>query len=145
MQHTPEPFDASLRLWGLRGDESNPQLLQSAAKLCGLPLASEFLFQRPGVIIADEDATAISVEGRGHAETAEQALQQTEVAFGCLRGEELRGENFTGGIVLHTESREARATTFQPIVRRTIELHQFAFAGGPRTALAMRGGTAFPG
>ena len=74
LQHTPKTFDASFRLWGLRSDEGNSQLLQSAAELRGLPLASEFLFQRPGVVMADEDATAVSVEGRRHTETAEPVL-----------------------------------------------------------------------
>lgn len=66
--------------------------------------------------MADEDATAISVEGRGYTETAQEALQQAEVAFGGFRGEELSGENFTGGIILHAQSREAWAAAFEPVV-----------------------------
>src|SRR6516225_6457215 len=117
LQHTPEAFDAPFRLWGLRGDEGNPQLLQSAAELRGLPLASEFLFERPEVVMADEDATAVSIEGRGHTETAEEVLQEVEIALGGFRGVELSRENFTAGIVLHAQSREARAAAFEPVVR----------------------------
>lgn len=94
--------------------------MQSAAELRGLPLASKLLFKRPGVVIADKDATTVSIEGRGHTETTEQALQQAEVTFGGFRGEELSGENFTAGIVLHAQSREARAAAFEPVVGRAI-------------------------
>ena len=46
---------------------------------------------------------------------------------------------------MQAESGEARAAAFEPVVGRAIELHQFAFAGGAQTALAMSGSTAFTG
>ncbi len=58
-------------------------------------------------------------------------------------GEELGGQDFSGGIVLQAEGGEARTTAFEPVVGRAVELHQFAFAWGTQTALAMSGRAAF--
>jgi hypothetical protein len=52
-------------------------------------------FERPAVVVTDEDAAAITVESQGHAEAAQQALQQVEIALRGFRGEELGGENFS--------------------------------------------------
>ncbi len=81
----------------------------------------------------------------GAAAAAEQALQQVEIACGGFCGEELGRENFSGSIVLHAQSGEARAATFEPVVRAAIELQEFAFARGAQTALAMSGSAAFAG
>jgi hypothetical protein len=117
-------------------------LIERAAKLRGLPLASEFFFEGPAVVVADEDAAAIAVEGGGHTAAAQQAVQQVKVAFGRFGEEEAGGEDFAGSIVLHAQSGETRAAAFQPVVRRAVQLHEFAFAGGAQSALAMSGGTA---
>ena len=111
----------------------------------GLALAGEFFLDGPVVVVANEDAAAIAVEGRGQAEAAEQALEQAKVAFGSFRREELSGEDFAGSVVLHAESGEARATAFEPVVRAAVELHQFAFASDAQTALAMSGSATFTG
>jgi hypothetical protein len=124
----------------LGGDESDAEIVQGATKLCGLPFAGELLLERPAVIVADEDAAVIAVEGGGHAEAAQQQLQQAEIAFRGFREEELRGDNFAAGIVLHAQSGEARATSFEPVVWATVELHEFAFAGDAQSALTMHGG-----
>ena len=90
-------------LSGLEGLDNHTQNLNpGTAQTPWVIGRSEFLFQRPEIVMADEDATAVSVEGPGHTETAEQAPLQAKVAFGKFRGEELRSENFTSGIVLHT-------------------------------------------
>ena len=91
------------------------------------------------VIVAHEDAAAIAVEGRGHAEALQEALEQVEIAFGGFRREELGRQDFAGGVVLHAERGEARAAAFQPVVRRAVELHEFAFASDAQTALPMSG------
>jgi hypothetical protein len=95
-------------------------LIERAAKLRGLPLASEFFFKGPAVVVADEDAAAIAVEGGGHTAAAQQAVQQVKVAFGRFGEEEAGGEDFAGSIVLHAQSGETRA--FQPVVRRAVQL-----------------------
>jgi hypothetical protein len=145
LEHTPEAFDAAFSLRRLRGDEGDAELREGAAELGRLTLAGEFFLDGPVIVIADEDAAAIAVESRGHTEAAEQALEQAKVTFGGFRSKELSGENFAGSVVLHAESGETRATTFQPVVRRAVELHQFAFASDAQTALAMSGSATFAG
>jgi hypothetical protein len=128
LQHAPETLDASLGLRALGGQEGDAELIECAAELGGLALSGEFFFDRPVVVVADEDATAISVEGDGNAQATEQTLEEAEISLGGLGGEELGGENFTGGIILHAESREMRTATFEPVVRGAIQLHQFSCA-----------------
>ena len=98
----------------------------------------------PMFIIAHKDAAAIAVESEGNAEATQEAvLQQAEIAWGSFRGEELSGEDFAGSIILHAESGEQGAATFEPSVGRAVQLHEFPFASGSQTSLAMSRGTAF--
>jgi hypothetical protein len=71
--------------------------------------------------------------------------KQAEIAKGGLRREELRRQDFSRGIVLHAESGEPRAASFEPIVRATVQLHEFAEPRGTPASLAMSGSTAFTG
>ena len=127
------------------GDEGDAELLESAAELGGLAFAGELFFQRPEVVVAHEDAAVIAVEGEGSAVAAQQLAQQREIAERGFGRKELGGQDFSGGVVLQAESGEARAAAFEPVVGRAVELHQFAFAGGTQTALAMRRSAAFAG
>jgi len=85
----------------------------------------------------------IAVKSERHAVAAQQLAKQAEIAESGLRGEELRGQDFTGGVVLHTKSGEVRAAAFEPVVRAAVALHEFAEACGPQAAPAMSGSTAF--
>ena len=142
LEHAPEAFDAAFGLWRLCGDEGDAEFAEGAAELRGLALAVEFFLERPVGIVTHEDAAAIAVKGRGHAEASKQALQQVEIAFGRFREEELSGKNFAGGIILHAEKGEARTAACEPVVRAAVELHEFAFASHAQAALAMSGSTA---
>jgi hypothetical protein len=127
LQHTPEAFDAAFGLRRSRGNEADAELGQRAAELRGLALASEFFLDTPVVVIAEKDAAAITVEGGGHAEAAEQTLEQAKITCGGFRGEELCCEDFVGSVVLHTESGETQATAFQPIVNVSLS-HRVTFS-----------------
>ena len=65
LQHAPETFDAAFGLGRLCGDEGDAELCQGAAELSGLALAGELFLDGPVVIVANEDAAAIAVEGEG--------------------------------------------------------------------------------
>ena len=86
----------------------------------------------------------ITVKSQGHTVAVQHLAKQAEITERGLCGEELRSQDFTGGVVLHAESGELRATTFEPVVRAAVELHQFTEACGTHTALAMGGSAAFP-
>src|SRR5271170_4530774 len=143
LQDAPEAFDAALGLRRVCGDEGDAELGEGAAELGGLALASELFFDGPVIVVANEDAAAIAVEGGGNAEATEQALEQAKITFGGFREEELCGEDFAGSVVLHAQSGEAWAATFQPVMRAAVELHQLALASDAQTALAMGGSAAF--
>src|ERR1700687_3277279 len=86
--------------------------------------------------------TVMTVKGKGHAKTAQQLAKQAEIAESGFRREELRGQDFPGGVILHAESGELWAASFEPIVRAAVELHEFAEPRGAHAALAMSGSTA---
>ncbi len=121
---------------------SRVQLFESAAELSGVALAGKLFVERPVIVVAGEDAAAIAVEGDGDTEAAQEALEQAEIALGGFGGEELGGEDFAGGVVLHAQSGEQRAAAFEPVVWGAVELHELAFASRGQTALAMSGRTA---
>jgi len=89
------------------------------------------------------DAAALAIEGRGDTEAMEQALEQSEIALCGFCGEELGGQDFAGGIVLHAQSDEAGATVFEPVMRAAVKLDEFAFASDARAALTMSRRAAF--
>lgn len=142
LQHAPETLDAAFGLRALCGDEGDAELFQRATELSGLALTGELFVDGPVMVVASEDPAAIAVEGDGDALAAQEALEQAKVALGGFRGEELGGQDFAGSIVLHTQSGEQGAATFQPVVGRAVELDQFAFARGAQTTLAMGGRSA---
>src|SRR5271155_1805613 len=143
LEDAPEAFDPTFGLRRVRRDEGDPQLLERAAELGGFAPPGQFFLPRPAVIVAHEDGAAISVESQRHSEAPEQALQQVKVALGRFGEEELGGQDFAGRVVLHTQCGELRAAALQPVVRRAVELHQFALAADTQTALAMSGRAAF--
>lgn len=96
LQHTPEALDAAFGLRALGGDEGDAKLLESPAKLSGLALAGELFIERPVIVVANEDAAAIAVEGDGNTAVVQEALEQAKVALGGFRGDELGGEDFAG-------------------------------------------------
>ena len=55
-------------------------MVQCAAKLSGLAATGELFFHSPVIVIADEDAVAISVETDGYADAAQQAAEQAKIA-----------------------------------------------------------------
>src|SRR5271155_5049919 len=118
-------------------------LLEGAAELGGLAFAGEFFFESPAVVIAHEDGAAVAVESQRDAEATQQAAEQVEVAFGRFRGEELSGENFAAGVVLHAQCGEARTAAFEPVVQAAVALDQFALTRDAQAALAVGRGTAF--
>ena len=111
--------------------------------MSGLALAGELFVERPVLVVAHKDAAAIAVESERNPKAAQEALQQAEIAWGSFREEELSGEDFAGSIILHAQSGEQGAATFEPIMGRAVQLHEFTFASRSQTSLAMSRGTAF--
>ena len=145
LQHAPEAFDAALGLGRAGGDEGDTELFQGASELCGIALAGELLGDGPGVVVAQEDGTVIAVEGQRHTVAAQQLTEQDQITESRFGGKELGGEDFSAGIILQAQSGEMGAAAFEPIMRRTVELHQFPFAGRAQAALAVSGGATFAG
>jgi len=143
LQDAPEAFDAAFGLGTIGSDKGDAELFQGAAELRGLAFSSELFVDGPVVVVADEDAAVIPVEGERYPVSAQHLSKQAEIAEGGFRGEELYGQDLFGGIVLHAESSEALAAAFEPVVRATIELHQFAEPCGTQATLAMSGSAAF--
>src|ERR1700685_1973859 len=145
LEYAPETFDAAFGLGTASGDEGDAELFEGASELGGLTFSGELFLHRPEVVVAHEDAAVIAIEGEWDPAVTQELAEQGEIAGGGFGGEELSGEDFTGGIILQTEGGEARAATFEPIVGRAIQLYQFAFPGGSQTALTMGGSAALSG
>ena len=145
LEHAPETLDAAFGLWAASGDEGDTELLEGAAELSRLTLSGELFFDRPVVIMAEEDAAAIAVKSPGQAMAAEQLAKQAEIAKSGFRGEELSRQDFTGRVVLHAQSGESWAATFEPVMGTAIQLDQFAQPCGTHAALPMSRGPALSG
>ena len=64
LQHAPKAFDTAFGLGGVGGDVGDAELFQGTAELGGLAFSGELFFHGPAVVVADEDAAAIAVEGQ---------------------------------------------------------------------------------
>ena len=145
LEGAPEAFDAALGLRTVRGDVGDAELFEGAAELSGLPFAGELFFDRPVVVVADEDTVAITIEAERNAVAAQQAAEQTEIAAGVFGGEELGAKDFAGGVVEESEQGELGTAIFQPAVEAGVEQKHFAFTSASQTALAMSRGASFAG
>src|ERR1039457_358269 len=145
LKGAPEAFDAALGLRTLGGDVGDAELIQGAAELGGLAATSELFFHRPVIVIADEDAVAITIETGRYAEAAQQAVEQTEIAASVFGREEFGDGDFAGGVVQETEQGKLRAAIFQPVVKAAVQQQHLAFASAREAALAMGGSAAFTG
>ena len=85
----------------------------------------------------------IAVKSQWHTVATQQLAQQAEIAESGFGGEELRGEDFTCGVVLHAQSSELRPAAFEPVVQAAVKLQEFAKPSGTQAALAMSGSPAF--
>src|ERR1700687_6375103 len=99
LEHAPETFDAAFGLGTASGNEGDAELLQGASELGGLTFAGELFFHRPEVVVAQEDATVIAIEGEWDPAVTQQLAEQSEIAGGGFGGEELSGGAFAGGVI----------------------------------------------
>jgi hypothetical protein len=65
LKDAPETFDAAFGLRTAGSNEGDAELFQRASELSGLMFSSELFLDRPEVVVADEDAAVIAVEGDG--------------------------------------------------------------------------------
>ena len=142
LKGAPETFDAAFGLGTVCGDVGDAELLQSAAELRGAAATGEFFFHRPMIIVAHEDAVAISVEAEGDAVAAQQAVEQAEIAARIFGGEKFGDQNFARGIVQEAEQGKLWAAIFQPAMQAGVQQQHLAFASAGQAALAMRGSAA---
>ena len=145
LKSAPETFDATLGLRTLSGDVGDAELIQSAAELRGLTAAGELFLHRPVIIVANEDAVAVAVETDGHAEAAQQAVEQAEIAARVFGEEEFGNGNFASGVVEKAEQGKLRAAIFQPTVKTAVQQQHLSLASARKTALAMGGSASLAG
>jgi hypothetical protein len=143
LKRAPKTFDASFGLRTPGRDVRDAKLLERAAELGGLAATGELFFHRPVIVIANEDAMAISVEAERDAKAAEQALEQAKIAAGVFGGKEFGDQNFARGIVQKAEQGKLWAAILEPAMQAGVEQNHFAFAGAGQAALAMSGSATF--
>ena len=143
LKSAPEAFDASLGLRRVGGDVGDAELLEGATELSGLALAGELFFDRPVVVVANEDAVVIAVETEGQAKAVGDAAEQEQIAASIFGGKELGVRHFAGGVVDKTEQGELGAAIFEPVMGAAVEQQHIAFAGARETALAVSGRAPF--
>jgi hypothetical protein len=114
-------------------DNPNAQPLTHAPELCDRNLSPQLLAGRGFSFV---NVLPIGVEGAGHAIFFNPAPQHPGRRPDrlCFAQMSLR---LAGGIVHHVHQAASRTPFFQPIVKTTIQLHQFAKVGFTLSALAM--------
>jgi hypothetical protein len=87
----------------------------------------EFLGERPVGIITLKDIVAVAIETQRNAMASDHGVQNAQIAKGIFGFElEARGQDLTSGVILKTDQREVRTTTFEPIMTAGIGEHHHA-------------------
>lgn len=128
-------LDAALGLGGVGVDGLDIEGPDGAGELGQLPLMV-------GVVDA-EDAVLVGVEGHGPSILAEVWPEGFQVGLGGLCRDEAQGHQATGGIIDEDDQRTPRATRFEPVMGRAIDLDQFPETGAAGSA-RMDAGLALP-
>ena len=90
-------------------------------------------------------SVAVAVETERSTATAQEAIQQAEIAASVFGGEEFGDRDLAGGVVDEGQQSKFRAPLFEPAMQAAIEQEHFAFAGTGSAALAMKAGATLAG
>ena len=91
--------------------------------MCREADARQLLFVAPVVVVAVEGAVAVLIDGSGDAVSAQDHVQELEIADGILVGPELHPQCGPRCIVGGMDERTGRPLRPEPAVGATIPLH----------------------
>src|SRR5271169_1494817 len=143
LKSAPEALDAALGLRTVGRDVGDAELLEGAAELGWLAATGELFFERPVIVVTDEDAVAVAIEADRNTMAAQQAAEQAKIAASIFGGEEFGDRDFARGVVQEAEQGKLWAAVFEPRVGAAVEQEHLAFTSAGEPALAMGGSTAF--
>lgn len=121
------------------------ELFQGAAKPCRLPLADAPAFNRPVIILGNENGVAVRVKAEENFVPLQQAAEQWDIASSFYVGEKPDDRDLASGVVGEAWQVEFKAKTFERAMEAGIEGQDFTFAGADQTTLTMIGMGAFAG
>jgi hypothetical protein len=87
------------------GEVADAELLKDLAEVGWTLGALELFLKRPVLVVADEDAEAVALEGHGQAVALRDQAEQVREPCRSLRGPEVEGEDGPRGVIDGAERR----------------------------------------
>jgi hypothetical protein len=137
-------LDATLPLWGEGGDGFRAQFLKDPSDVSREADAGQLFLMAPVVIVAEESAVAVLIDGRGDSVPPQDHIQESQIADGILLGPEQSAQDGPGRVVCGMEKARSGPLGTEPEVRTAVPLHEESDLRPPRTPAAVPGWPATP-
>jgi hypothetical protein len=96
------------------------------------------------VIVAEESAVAVLIDGRGDSVPPQDHIQESQIADGILLGPEQSAQDGAGRVVCGMEKARRGPLGTEPVVGTAVPLHEESGLRSPRTPAAVLGWPATP-
>jgi hypothetical protein len=106
--------------------------------------AGQLFLMAPVVIVAEESAVAVLIDGRRDSVPPQDHIQESQIADGILLGPEQSAQDGPGGVVNSMEKACGGPLRPKPEVRTAVPLHKESDLGSPRPSAAVLGWPATP-
>lgn len=120
----------------MSGEVADAELLKDLAEVGWTLGALELFLKRPVLVVADEDAEAVALEGHGQAVALRDQAEQVREPCRSLRGPEVEGEDGPRGVIDGAEEEDAGAPA-EPVELAAVDEHESAHGRPVRAAGAV--------
>jgi hypothetical protein len=117
-------LDAALPLGREGGDGLRAQFLKDPSDVSREAYAGQLFLMAPVVIVAEESAVAVLIDGRGDSVPSQDHIQEFQIADGILLGAEQSSQDGPGRIVCGMEKARGGPLGTEPEMRTAVPLHE---------------------
>jgi len=137
-------LDAALPLGREGGDGFRAQFLKDPSDVSREAYAGQLFLMAPVVIVTEESAVAVLIDGRGDSVPPQDHIQEFQIADGILLGPEQSAQDGPGRVVCGMEKARGGPLGTEPEMRTAVPLHEESDLRSPRTPAAVLGWSATP-
>jgi hypothetical protein len=137
LEGSPLALDAALSLRREGGDGFCAEFMKDPSDVSRETDAGQFFLMAPVIIVAEESAVAVLIDGRRDSVPPQDHIQESQIADGILLRPEQSAQDGPGGVVCGMKKARGRPLGPEPEVRTAVPLHEKPELGSSRTPAAV--------